>query len=120
MGVKTGLSNKTRNELCPCGSELKQKHCHGDPKKLQACNQIAQYYMIKLIREERKKRELESYDFTCEKCGKGTDQPRQSTIAGGGLVCPDEACGGVVVSEPKAVEDVPANKQEKKSIILEA
>lgn len=118
MAIKTGLSDKTRNEPCLCKSGLKQKHCHGDPKKLQACNQIAQMYMMKLIMEERKKRGLEPYNFTCEKCGKGTDQPKQSTIAGGGLICPDEGCGGIVKKNEKLK---PEQKQEKKnSIILEA
>lgn len=119
MGIKTGLSDKTRNELCPCGSKLKQKDCHGDPQKLQACNQIAQMYMMKLITEERKKHGLEPYNFTCEKCGKGTDQPLHSKIDKYVLLCPDyEGCGGVVKKNEKSK---PEDKQEKKSsIILEA
>lgn len=118
MGIKTGLSDKTRNQPCPCGSGLRQKNCHSDPKKLQACNQIAQMYMIKLIIEERKKYRLEPYNFTCEKCGKGTDQPKQSRLGHHILLCPDEDCGGTVKQNEKSK---PENKQEKKSsIILEA
>ena len=119
MGIKTGLSNKTRNDPCPCKSGLKQKHCHSDLKKLQACNQIAQMYMIKLIIEERKRRGLEPYNFMCEKCGKGTDQPIQSEIDKRVLLCPDEDCGGTVKKNEKP-EDKSETKQEKKSIILEA
>lgn len=117
MAIKTGLSDKTRNELCPCKSGLKQKYCHNDPKKLQACNQIAQLYMLKLISEERKKRGIEPYNFTCEKCGKGTDQPRQSAIDTRVLLCPDEDCGGTMTKNEKPK---PEDKQEKKSIILGA
>ena len=119
MAIKAELSDKTRNQPCKCGSELKAKFCHLDPKKLQACNQIAQMYMIKLIIEERKKRGLEPYNFTCEKCGKGTDQPIQSEIDKRVLLCPDEDCGGTVKKNEKP-EDKLETKQEKKSIILEA
>ena len=57
--IKSQLSDKNRNQPCPCKSGLKQKHCHGDIKKLQVCNQVAQLYMSELIEEERKKRGLE-------------------------------------------------------------
>ena len=118
MAVNSKLSDKTRNELCPCGSQLKQKHCHNDPKKLQICNQVAQMWMIRLIKEERKRRGIEPYDFTCEKCGMGIDQPRQSEIDKRVLLCPDEGCGGTVKQNEKPK---PEDKQEKKSnIILEA
>lgn len=115
MGIKTGLSDKTRNDPCPCKSGLKQKHCHGDPKKLQACNQIAQMYMMKLIMEERKKRGLEPYLYTCTTCGKGTDKPMPSELAKSVLLCPDEACCGTVKKNEKPE---PEQKQEKKSSII--
>ena len=57
--IKSQLSSKNRNQPCPCKSGLKQKHCHGDIKKLQTCNRVAQFYMSELIEEERKKRGLE-------------------------------------------------------------
>jgi hypothetical protein len=120
MSINSKLSDKTRNELCPCGSELKQKHCHGDPKKLQMCNKIAQFYMMKLIMEERKKRGLEPYAFTCEKCGKGTDQPRPSEISEHVLLCPDEDCGGTVKQNEKPKPEDKPEPEKKSSIILEA
>jgi hypothetical protein len=115
MAIKSKLSDKTRNELCPCESGLKQKYCHGDPKKLQVCNQIAQLYMMKLVKEERKKRGLEPYDFMCPDCKQGTDTPNKGKISNLPL-CPN--CEYVLqkVEKPK-----PETKQEKKSnIILEA
>jgi hypothetical protein len=124
MTAKSKLSDKTRNEPCPCGTGLKQKYCHGDPKKLYACNKVAQLYMMQLIIEERKKRGLEPYNFTCEKCGKGTDKPIQSKLNKRVLLCPNEECGGSVKrNEKQKPEKDAAVKDEKKSeggIILES
>lgn len=134
MAIKSKLDNATRNQPCPCGSELKQKYCHDDPKKLQICNQVAQLYMIKLIGEERKKRGIVPYDFTCEKCGKGTDQPRRSEIDKRVLMCPDDSCCGTMKkNEICAAPDFRTNvgcdqcsqkdckmREKKNSLILEA
>ena len=65
--------------------------------------------MMKLIVEERKKRGLEPYLFTCKKCGKGTDQPRKSEIAGNVLLCPDKNCNGTVKQNEKPKEDSQEN-----------
>jgi len=51
--AKTG-----RNEMCPCGSGLKFKYCHGDSTKLEACSYAAKYRMAELIVEEKIKRGL--------------------------------------------------------------
>jgi hypothetical protein len=125
MAVKSKLSDRTRNELCPCGSELKQKHCHNDPKKLYACNKVAQLYMMELITEERKKRGLDPYNFTCDKCGKGTDNPVKSKVNERILLCPIEECGGTVKvnekpkPESKKDDTVKDKKVSKGGIILE-
>ena len=122
MGIKSNLKDADRNQPCPCGSELKQKDCHGDPVKLQLCNKVAQMYMMRLIQEERKKKGIDPYMFTCNKCGQGTDQPEKSEIATATptFKCPN--CGSTnlkkyVPPEPKLVS---TKNQKNKSIILEA
>jgi len=122
MGVKTNLNDKDRNQLCPCGSQLKQKNCHGDPVKLQLCNKVARLYMMRLIQEERKKRGIDPYMYTCNGCGKGTDQPETSDIATATptLKCP--ACGSTdlkkyVPPEPEKKDE--ETKPEEGKIILE-
>ena len=120
MTIKNKLSDRDRNQLCPCGSGLRQKFCHNDPIKLQQCNRIAQLYMVKLIVEERKKRGLEPYNFTCEKCGKGTDRPVQSKLAQHVLLCPDEDCSGAVKERAKPTANLPSVGLPKSTIILES
>lgn len=48
-----------RNDLCPCGSGLKYKKCHGDIVKIQLCQQAAFKLMQELIAEEVSKKESE-------------------------------------------------------------
>ena len=96
MAIKSNIPDSMRNQPCPCGSGLKAKHCHADPNKLEACNRVAQIYMMKLIAQERKKCGIDPYKYICEKCGKGTDAPVQSQISKTTLMCPDKNCGGIV------------------------
>lgn len=65
-----------RNEPCPCGSGLKFKFCHGDPTKQEMCNRVANEKMVWLIREEQKKRGLIPYDWKCNNCNYGFDEPK--------------------------------------------
>lgn len=118
MTIKSKLSDKDRNQPCPCGSELKQKNCHNDLVKLQLCNKVAQMYMMRLIQEERKKRGIDPYMYTCNSCGQGTDQPEtQTTIATTTpiLTCP--SCGNIVTkNEPEKKEET----EPESKIILES
>ena len=45
-----------RNELCPCGSELKFKWCHGDSTKRAVCEVVMRETMVRLIMQEKFKR----------------------------------------------------------------
>ena len=45
-----------RNELCPCGSGLKSKFCHGDPVKRAVCEVAMRETMVRLIMQEKFKR----------------------------------------------------------------
>ena len=45
-----------RNELCACGSGLKNKRCHNDPVKIQLVNHAANVAMNHLIQNERVKK----------------------------------------------------------------
>ena len=45
-----------RNELCPCGSELKFKWCHGDSAKRAVCEVVMRETMVRLIMQEKFKR----------------------------------------------------------------
>jgi len=47
-----------RNELCPCGSELKYKWCHGDIGKRAVCEAIMRDAMVRLIMREKHKRSI--------------------------------------------------------------
>ncbi len=47
-----------RNELCPCKSELKYKHCHGDPGKRAICEAAMRETMVRLIMIEKHKRKM--------------------------------------------------------------
>ena len=46
------MSNRDRNQLCPCNSGLKLKNCHGDGKLQQAATTIAKH-MITLFTTQR-------------------------------------------------------------------
>lgn len=69
-----------RNELCPCGSKLKHKYCHGDVVKNQAARAMANKVMAGLIFEEQKAKGIIKRKYTCE-CGKEFDVPKDSVIA---------------------------------------
>ena len=124
MTIKNKLSDRDRNQLCPCGMGLKQKDCHGDPVKLQLCNKVAQMYMMRLIQEERKKKGLDPYMYTCKKCGHGTDKPDASDIvtATPTLMCP--TCGSTDLKKYVPPEPEPEKKEKEEKlpgkIILEA
>ena len=124
MAIKSKINDKDRNVLCPCGSGLKAKWCHADPVKLQLCNRAAQMYMMRLIQEERKKRGIDPYMYTCNTCGKGTDEPETSEIATATPTFRCPACGSTdltkyVPLEPEKKEEE-TKPEENKSIILEA
>ena len=121
MTIKSKFNDKQRNQKCPCGSGLKVSDCHGDPVKLQLCNKVAQMYMMRLIQEERKKRGIVPYMYTCNSCGKGTDQPEKSEIATATPTFKCPACGSTDLT--KYVPPEPEKKEEetepKSKIILE-
>lgn len=55
------LKSKTtpgRNELCPCGSGLKFKICHGDIGKRAVCERVMAETMVRLIIQEKIKKGL--------------------------------------------------------------
>ena len=55
------LTSKTkvgRNDLCPCKSGLKFKHCHGDSTKRMICERVMAEAMIRLIIQEQIKKGL--------------------------------------------------------------
>lgn len=56
MGLQLKGKSPGRNDPCPCGSELKAKHCHLDLIKQTICNRVVQEVMLKLIFNERVKR----------------------------------------------------------------
>jgi hypothetical protein len=47
-----------RNDLCPCGSKLKYKWCHGDPGKRAVCEAAMRETMVRLIIIEKHKRDM--------------------------------------------------------------
>lgn len=47
-----------RNELCPCESGLKFKHCHGDEGKRAVCEAVMRETMVRLIIETKIKKGL--------------------------------------------------------------
>lgn len=97
-----------RNEQCPCTSGLKFKFCHGDSMKLAICNQAAKEKMVELITEERKKRGVVKYAYTCENCKKGTDTPDKSIIDERVLKCP--FCEHTELTENKVEVATDVNK----------
>lgn len=113
-----------RNDPCPCGSELKFKWCHGDQEKQKACNAVANIFMARLITEERKKRGLDPYLYTCKGCGKGFDQPVKSEISGPVPILKCPLCGNTDLQKNEVKQPEQKQKQElkpenKSSIILE-
>ncbi len=46
------MANRNRNELCPCGSGLKQKKCHDDVVKIQLAKTAYADKFDELIKEE--------------------------------------------------------------------
>jgi len=89
MGVTIkGGKSPPRNSPCPCGSNLKFKHCHGDGLKQAVCNRVANEKMVQLIREEQKKRGVISRNYKCNNCGHDFDEPDMSVIISGQEVCP--------------------------------
>lgn len=82
MGLQLkGGKEPGRNDLCPCGSKLKFKYCHGDNLKREVCNRVANEKMVWLILEEKKKRGLVPRDYKCNTCGHSFDEPQTSTIS---------------------------------------
>ena len=117
MGVQiSGGRPSNPNGLCPCGSGLKFKYCHGDPVKQALCSQIANEYMAGFIWQEQKKRGLVPYDYICNDCGEGFDKPNQSIVAPYLLTCPK--CGAVDIKENKGkeVENAKSEKSEESRI----
>lgn len=51
IGIKDS-KDPGRNTLCPCGSKLKYKYCHGDGSKRAVCNRVANEKMVQLIEQE--------------------------------------------------------------------
>ena len=56
MGIQFTEKEPGRNDLCPCGSGLKFKHCHGDETKKAIVNRVANEIMAGLIAEELEKK----------------------------------------------------------------
>jgi len=76
-----------RNDLCPCGSGLKSKFCHGDPLKVAVCTRYANEKMVQLIRQEQKKRGLIPMNYECKNCGHKFDEPKTSVVSSA-ILCP--------------------------------
>lgn len=53
-----GNQQPGRNDLCPCGSGLKYKICHGDPGKRAVCERVMMEKMVELILREKIKKGL--------------------------------------------------------------
>lgn len=51
-----GGQEPARNSPCPCGSELKAKYCHSDPRKKAICEVAVRETMLRLIMQEKHKR----------------------------------------------------------------
>jgi hypothetical protein len=106
-----------RNEPCPCGSDLKYKHCHGDAAKEQmiraASYKFYQTMWGHAIHREQMKRGVVPYPFKCQSCGKGCEKPEQSTVSPGTLLCPK--CGGVVDRASEETNDGSKEKSAGKS-----
>ncbi len=46
------MTNRNRNQPCPCGSGLKQKKCHADPVKIQLAQRAYKEKLDGLIEME--------------------------------------------------------------------
>ena len=46
------MTNRNRNEPCPCDSGLKQKKCHFDPAKIQLAKKAYTDKLNELVQEE--------------------------------------------------------------------
>lgn len=96
-----------RNELCPCRSGLKWKHCHGDEQKRDAVQGFANAFMARLIEQGQMKKGLRPWPFTCQACGRGFTQPVPSKIAPGVVLCP-YCDGGITKNETPMPESEPS------------
>jgi len=97
MGLKPTGHEPGRNELCPCGSQLKYKYCHGDESKRIIANRVANLKMMQLVQQEQKKRGIIPWNWECEECGHGFDEPVESRLVAGTLLCPK--CGTTNIKE---------------------
>jgi len=110
-----GVEAKTkvgRNELCPCGSKLKYKYCHGDETKRMLCNRVANEHMVHLILQEQKKRGIVEWTYVCNVCGNGCDELKQSQIVNS-KVCPE--CGSPDVKDNSKQESGDEDEEESAS-----
>ena len=53
------MTNRNRNEPCPCDSGLKQKKCHFDPAKMQLAKKAYTDKLNELVQEEIDKKYVE-------------------------------------------------------------
>ena len=53
------MTNRNRNEPCPCDSGLKQKKCHFDPAKIQLAKKAYTDKLNELVQEEIDKKYVE-------------------------------------------------------------
>ena len=81
MGLKPIGREPGRNDLCPCGSKLKYKYCHGDESKRVIANRVANLKMMQLVETEQKKRGIIPYDYKCANCQHGFDEPAIGTVS---------------------------------------
>ena len=109
MGIQLRGPAPGRGDPCPCKSELKFRHCHGDGGKQAACDRIAFEHMSKLIMAEKHKRKLisdDQYKAFKERYDPAvapppvTERDVNELIASTGLTrC---ACGAVIPDDCKA------------------
>jgi hypothetical protein len=106
MGLRLkSNSNPGRNELCPCQSGLKYKHCHGDPFKIAVCNRVANEKMCQLILEEKIKKGQIKLPWHCNSCGKDFIEPTVSKLHEGTQICPECGAVDIVENEQEPIEN---------------